>query len=68
MRLFPALKWTGQVLGVEIVLAFFLFRPHLWGTTQVPLDNLVVFIVLSILAAGLLLLRVVDNALANSYS
>lgn len=67
MKLLPALKWTVQVLGVESVLALFLFRSHWWESTQFPLDNLVVFVVLSILAAGLLLLRVVDRTLASHH-
>ncbi|WP_435365840.1 hypothetical protein [Haloarchaeobius sp. DYHT-AS-18] len=65
MKLVPALKWTGQVLGVELLLAFFIFEPSVWEHNQFAFEKLVVFMVFSILAAGLLLLRTVDNSLAN---
>jgi hypothetical protein len=67
MRVLPALKWVGQVLVFQLLLAFLQFSPARWGIDKPSLDMIVAYIILSTLGAGLLLLRTVDEKLTNSH-
>ena len=67
MRYLPALKWAGQVLTFQLLLAFFQFSPARWRFEEPSLDMIIAYIILSTLAAGLLLLRTVDEMLSNSH-
>jgi len=65
MRYLPALKWVGQVLTFQLLLAFFQFSPARWRFESPSLDMIIAYIILSTLVAGLLLLRTIDEMLPN---
>ncbi|QIO25542.1 hypothetical protein [Haloarcula sp. JP-L23] len=60
-----ATKWSLQVVGVEVVLAVALFNRFAWQYSDISFGRLMTFIVLSILIAGILLLREIPNIMGT---
>ncbi|WP_135304938.1 hypothetical protein [Haloarcula amylovorans] len=60
-----ATKWSLQVVGVEVILAVTLFNRFAWQYSDISFGRLMTFIVLSILIAGILLLREIPNIMGS---